>query len=114
MKRSKTSARFSIAPLILCAAIVTMAACAAPTTEVDADGKALSQQQRERRAQLIKDKKVDTWPRPGTNAPPVAVPLSVQECETLGGKLQVDTTCSFEITCVGANGGRVCISVIKS
>ncbi len=59
---------------------------------------------------LITEKKVKTWPRNGVGSPMGAIPLSVTECETLGGKLVVDTKCTFQLTCVGSNSGRSCIT----
>jgi hypothetical protein len=75
-----------------------------------AAGKAMS---RASRAALMKQKQVNSWPRPGRNMRPVRVDLSVGECETLGGRLKVDNSCDFGITCVGSNGGRACITEMK-
>ena len=59
---------------------------------------------------LIAEKKVKTWPKKNIGSPMGAIPLSVTECETLGGKLVVDAKCSFQLTCVGSNSGRACIT----
>jgi hypothetical protein len=63
---------------------------------------------------LITEKKVKTWPRPGMGLPESSIPLSVTECVTLGGKLVVDLTCTYQITCQGSNNGQACITQITT
>jgi hypothetical protein len=97
--------------LVIFAVICGPAIAAAQTAT---NGQPMTAKQRAvARAQLMKDKQVSKWPRPGTNMPPVTIDLSAEECETLGGRLKVDNNCGFGITCVGSNGGRACITEMK-
>ncbi|HMK18178.1 MAG TPA: hypothetical protein VK492_08265 [Chitinophagaceae bacterium] len=66
-----------------------------------------------RKAKLLIDKKVDSWPTPGqTNGTVVA--LTVSECTWLGGTVEYWASCGGTLMkCRGANGREMCIDEIK-
>ena len=91
--------------------VITISVCLAAAHAADVSSQMSNPKDRAAlKAELIKEKKVKTWPRKDIGSPMGAIPLSVTECETLGGKLVVDAKCSFQITCQGANNRRTCIT----